>query len=1039
MTDRNLNIRVSLSAANRLSGPLNAANRAAAGLSSQIRNTQNSARNLQSQARTFERLTDSVKKTNGAYEEAKAKVKALAAEYPRFREQTEAQRRTLLAARQERDRYGRTLDNENQKLRTVGERLYRHGIFVNRSTSVTEQATRRTEAYNRQLAEQQRRLTAVTHAQSRYARAKELRGKLATAGAAATATGVGSLYGMSRFIAPGRDFDARMANVRALTNLDKNNPQYAMLREQAKELGASTAFTATDAAMGQKFLATAGFTPDSIKAALPGILNMALAGEVDLGESADMGAKMLSQFKLNPDQMDRLSDVLTATFTGSTTNLRELSEAMVYAGSLAPQLGISLESMAAMVGVMADNGTNGSMAGTALRAGLSRLVAPTGGAADAMATLGIKIKKSNGELRDTDDILKEMAVSLRKFDQPSQILMKKAIFGEEAMIGMGNVLDGMVNGKYAEKKTSNDNAKGRAQKIADTNMDNWDGDLKNLTSAWEGLRVEIKERVDPVLREVTQRITGILRRITEWTKAHPELTKALGVGAAAIGIIVTALGALALAAAAVIVPFAAFRLSLFMLTRGGGLVALFPSLGRLTTGLRGLLPSLGGVSRSVKGWKNIFQNAGTALGNLSTRIKGLTSGGWSMLTSGAMGAKRGLLMVFTQPMMALSMLQTGLKGLVTGGLAPLRLAFTSSLSAIAGGFSLLFSPLGLLIAAIVLAAVLIWKYWEPIKAWFAGFFSGLMEAIAPVRDSLAAAFAPFAPIFDAIGSAIKKVWEWVTALFEPVNTSSESLKAATEAGQTFGRLVGKAIAGVVDVIAAVAKGVGWLLEKLGMIPDATRAALDASNAMGPVNLPEVQKSVQWVWDDKAKKMVKQEWTPTPPGSALAKAGEKAAENKPKTEPPALPTFGSKVYDPNDKKGKKGKKGKGSGSLEAAGSAAPQTDPNKLGDIVFKNRPPVIAIDGVYQEPRLQQPSLLSRLTEKLQPLQPALSGIPIPVTPAGMGNSPKAHDDRYTINLHFHGVDMKDERSLADRVRTEIEKIMRQKGVRRRSSLYDED
>ncbi|MEQ1965787.1 phage tail tape measure protein [Xenorhabdus nematophila] len=1028
MTDRNLNIRVSLSAANRLSGPLNAANRAAAGLSSQIRNTHNSVRSLQSQARTFERLTNSVKKTSDSYDEAKRKVKALRDQMPPFAQQTEEQRRVLEAARQERDRYGRALDKEKQKLRGVAAELYRHGISARSSSDVTGQVTRRTEAYNRQLAEQQRRLAAVTRAQSRYAQAKETRGKLVSAGAAGMAAGAGSLYGMSRFIAPGRDFDARMANVRALTNLGNASPQYNMLREQAKELGASTAFTATDAAMGQKFLATAGFTPESIKAALPGILNMALAGEVDLGESADMGAKMLSQFKLNPDQMDRLSDVLTATFTGSTTNLRELSEAMVYAGSLAPQLGISLESMAAMVGVMADNGTNGSMAGTALRAGLSRLVAPTGGAADAMATLGVKIKKSNGELRDTDDILKEMAVSLRQFDQPSQILMKKAIFGEEAMIGMGNVLDGMLNGKYAEKKTNNDNADGRAKKIADTNMDSWDGDLKNLTSAWEGLRIEVKEKVDPVLREVTQRITGILRGISEWTKAHPDLTKALAMGAAAIGIIVTGLGALALAAAAVIVPFAAFRLSLFMLTRGGGLTALFPALGGLSTRLRGLLPSLGGVSRSVTGWGPIFNNARTA-------ISGLVSRGIAALMKGADFAKRGLLMVFTQPMTAITMLGNGIKGLATGGLGALRMAFQAALSVIGGGLSLLFSPLGLLIAVIVVAALLIWKYWEPIKAWFSGFFSGLMEEIAPIRDTLAAAFAPFAPIFDAIGNAIKKVWEWFKSLFEPVNTSAEGLKAATEAGQTFGRLVGKAIAGVVDVIVAVAKGVGWLLEKLGMIPDATKAAAEAANAMGPVNLPEVQKSVKWVWDDKAKKMVQQEWTPTPANKAITKAGEKAGENKPKVDTPALPDFGSKVYGSGKNKAKGNK---GTESVEAAGHAAAQTDPNKLGDIVFKNRPPVIPIEGVYQEPRLQQPSLLSRLTDKLQPILPTLSGIPVPVTPARAGNGNK-QDDSYIINLHFHGVDMQNSRSISEMVKTEIEKIMQKKGVRRRSSLYDED
>ncbi|MCC8379574.1 phage tail tape measure protein [Xenorhabdus sp. PB30.3] len=979
MTDRNLNIRVSLSAANRLSGPLNAANRAAAGLSSQIRNTQNSARHLQNQARTFERLTDSVSKTNNAYEEAKAKVKALNAEYPRFRDQTDEQRRALLAARQERDRYARTLDREKQRLRGVAAELYRHGISARSSSDVTGQVTRRTETYNRQLAEQQRRLTAVTQAQARYTAAKETRSKLATSGAAAMATGIGTLYGMSRVMAPGLDFDEGMSTVQALTRLNKDDPRLNMLREQARQLGATTAYTATDAAAGQKFLAMAGFTPESVKAALPGVLNMGLAGEVELGEAADIGSNVLTQFSLNADQMDRVSDVLTATFTRSNTDLRQLGETMTYAGPIAAEVGVSLESMAAMAGLMADQGIRGSMAGTSLRAGLSRMVAPTGGAADAMAALGVKIKKSNGELRDADDILKDMAISLRKYDQASQIRMKKDIFGEEAMVGMNAVIKGTLNGKYDEKKTANVNAKGESAKNAKVKIDNLKGDIKQLKSAWEDLGIQVEESVDSPLRNVTQSLTGLLGKIGTWMKAHPQLTSALAKGAIAIGVTVTALGALALAAAAVIVPFAALRLSLFMLTRGGGLTALFPSLGRLSSGL---------------------------------------------------------MTVFTSPMTALSMLSNGLKSLATGGFGALRMAGQLAVSAIGGGFALLFSPLGLLIAVIVTAAVLIWKYWEPIKAWFSGFFSGLMEAIAPVRDTLAAAFAPFAPIFDAIGNAIKKVWDWFKSLFEPVNTSAEGLKAATEAGQTFGRLVGKAIASVVNVIAMVAKGVGWLLEKLGMIPDATQAALEATNAMGPVNLPEVKKSVKWVWDDNAKKMVPQEWTPTPPDNAIAKAAEKAGDTKPKAEPPKidLPAFGPKVYNPGDKKDKQT-----TGALAAAGNAAPQTDPNRLGEIVFKNRPPVIPVDGLYQEPRLQQPSLLSRLTEALQPRQPVLDGVPVPMTPARAGNNPAPRDERYSFNLHFHGVDMKDSRSISSLVKAEIDKIMQQQGVRRRSSLYDED
>ncbi|MGJ0580932.1 hypothetical protein ACR71G_23615, partial [Xenorhabdus bovienii] len=158
-----------------------------------------------------------------------------------------------------------------------------------------------------------------------------------------------------------------------------------------------------------------------------------------------------------------------------------------------------------------------------------------------------------------------------------------------------------------------------------------------------------------------------------------------------------------------------------------------------------------------------------------------------------------------------------------------------------------------------------------------------------------------------------------------------------------------------------------------------------------------------------------EWTPTPANKAITQAGEKAEENKPKVDTPALPDFGSKIYGSGKNKAKGNK---GTESVEAAGHAAAQTDPNKLGDIVFKNRPPVIPIEGVYQEPRLQQPSLLSRLTDKLQPILPTLSGIPVPVTPARAGNGNK-QDDRYIINLHFHGVDMQNSRSISEMVKTE--------------------
>ncbi|RAX00779.1 MULTISPECIES: phage tail tape measure protein [unclassified Photorhabdus] len=1052
MTDRNLNIRVSLSAANKLSGPVSAASRAAAGLASQIKSTSSDIKSLASQTKTFDRLSDSIKKNAETYDKAKAKAKELAAQFPRFREQTEEQRKILLAARQERDRYGRTLDKEKQKLQAVGAQMYRHGVSVRQSDNATAQITRRTEIYNQQLAEQQRRLNAVTRAQNSYSKAKEMRGKLATAGAAATAGSAGFLYASSRIMAPGLDFDEGMSGVQALTRLDKNDPRLKILREQARALGASTAFTATDAAAGQKFLAMANLTPESIKAALPGVLNMALADDVDLGEAADIGSNVLTQFKLNADQMDRVSDVLTATFTRSNTDLRQLGETMTYAGPIAANLGISLESMASMAAMMAANGMRGSMAGTALRGGLSRLVAPVGAGADAMKALGIKVSGANGKLRDMGDILKELDQKLRKYDQPSQIRIKKDIFGEEAMVGMGAVLEGAANGKYDEQKKANENSKGEAEKVAKVKIDNLKGDLKQLKSAWEDLGIQMEESVDSPFRKLTQGLTKIIARVGDWMKANPKLTYAIMVGTLVIVTLVGALGALALAAAAVIVPLAAMKLSIFMLTGGGGIGKLIPSVGRLTGGLKGLLPSLGGVSRSIKGWGPIFQNSSAALRRFGGQLVTSGANGFKALGSGASAAGRGIAMAFTQPMATMSMLFNGLKSLVSSGFGALRSGGTIALRALMSGFSLLLSPLGLLIVAIVGAAILIWKYWEPIKAFFSGFFSGLIEGLAPIKQAFNAAFAPFAPIFDGIANAVKKVWDWFTKLFEPVNTTSEDLKACTEAGKTFGEIVGKAIGAVVSVILKVAEGVSWLLEKLGAIPDATKAAAEAAQVMNkagePIKPAEVGDGVAWRWDDKLKKMVKEEWKPGAE-EPIKQAGKKADEVAGNDKKTNIPAFGTEVYTPKgDKKNNKNQTGGGTTNTSLQNTAS-LADANKLGEIVFKNYPAVTAIDGAYREPQLNVPraSLLSRLKDSAMGLanavlpepQPAFAGIPVPIDLNGNRNERQRASDNYTFELNFYGVDMRDSKALGDLVKEKIRELMRENNTRRRSRLTDGD
>ncbi|WP_272572308.1 phage tail tape measure protein [Providencia sp. PROV258] len=956
MSDRNLNIKVSLSAANKLSSPVSAAQRSAAGLATQIKATHASIRNLQSQSKTFERLSNSVNKNSQAYETAKNKVKALRDQYPPLTQQTEEQKKALAAARLERARYGRTLDKEKQKLNTVTATLYRHGISARQSGDATAQVTRRTEIYNRQLDEQRRRLNAVTRAQGQYAKSKELRNKLATGGAIATASGAGALYAGARITAPGRDFDEGMSTVQALTRLDKNSPQLAMLRQQARELGASTAYTSTDVAAGQKFLAMAGFTPDAIKAALGGVLNMGLAGDMDLGEASDIGSNVLTQFQLKAEDMNRVSDVLTATFTRSNTDLRQLGETMTYAGPIAAQLGVSLESMAAMAGTMADNGIRGSMAGTSLRAGLSRMVAPVGKGQAALDKLGVSVKDASGKLRDADEILKDVGKSMRKFDQASQIRMKKDIFGEEAMVGMGAVIDAVMNGRYDALKTANMGAEGEADKNAKVKIDNLKGDLKQLQSAWEDLGIEIQENVDSPLRRVTQSLTGFIGKVGQWMKEHPKMTQALAVGGIAIATLVTALGALALAAATVIVPFAAMRLSLFMLT----------------------------------------------------------------------GAQ-------------------GFGGLMVAG--------SNAINLIGGGFSLLLSPVGLFVAAIVAAGVLIYQYWEPIKAFFGGFWDGFTSALAPIGVAFSATFAPFAPIFDGISNAVSKVWNWFKELMSPVQLSTEELKSCTEAGQAFGDIVGKAISALFFPIQQVAKGLGWILEKLGVIPSAAEAAADAARAMGvdpnekdPFKVlnsvsayaGKTAKANEQAQKQQAEATSKITSSVTVAGKQLEKSSELQKKANDVNPLENAEKYGTLVYDGAEKKSKQ------KGSKSALSDAAESVDRNKLGDIVFKNFPAVTAVNGLYQEPRIAArktslfPQFNDALINTLAPIQPKLNAVPVAVSPTRPERQ-IMQPEYNTFELNFYGIDMSNKKEIADIVKQQLTTLLRERDSRRRSSLKDQD
>lgn len=932
---KTLDIRVAFSAVDRLTRPAENARRLMGQLGDSIQRTQGAIKNLERQARSFERARDAVSKADAGIVKARRQLNALHQLQRTGTVLSEKQQRLMqqLSTRLERLNESRT--REIQKMRELGGELKRHGISLTGSDNTIQQAIRRTEQYNNQLERERQALARVTRAREQYSRAQETAGKLKTGGALATGAAAAGGYAAGRFLQPAIGFGKEMSRVQALTRIDKNSPQFKALREQALKLGSETQFTASDAASGQSFLAMAGFTPQAIQAALPGVLNMALAGGVELGETADIGSNILTQFNLTADQMDRVGDTLTAAFTRTNTDLRALGETMKYTGPVAAKLGISLEEAAAMAGMLANNGLRGSDAGTAMRTSLSRLASPPKAAADALKELGVSVADARGKMRPMEDVLLDLYKATQKYGQVDQVSFFKDIAGEEAFVGLQTLVAAAGSGELQKLTRELQGARGEADRVAKVMADNLDGDLKNLDSAWEGLRIRISDLVDGPLRSVTQWLTRVLEKITSLAQAHPVLTRQLLIAGGALLAMTATVGSLSLALGVLAGPLAKLRLGFSLLTGSMNAVRVLPAL-----------------------W-------GMAAGSVS-------------LLGGAIGA--------------------------------------------------LFSPVGLIVAALAGAAVLIWKYWDPIRVFFSGVFSGIMERLAPLRET----FERFGPVFELVRDGVIQVFNWFTSLLSPMESSKETLDKCTSAGEVFGNVLGGALQLVLTPAKMLLDTLAWILEKLGVLPDeAERARKKIEDAQRAAIL---QDKVALLQGDLAKI--------NPPKSAeTGTGGDKPKDNKPLTD-------------------------NNTGTLRRLSKIADNTgklvDETKKrigpGDIVFKNLPRALAVRGEWQERKVAQsnkalpainitPAPPAPLSPALPPVvaassRPVVEATRAPVAPVSASSrSREAATPGFggEIHVHLHNVVTQNPRELAklvgEMVRAELERRTRAG----RGSFYDKE
>lgn len=327
--------------------------------------------------------------------------------------------------------------------------------------------------------------------------------------------GIGVGVGFGSAIADIRDFSTEMSTLRAVSQASVEDMD--RLERQARQLGATTAFGANQAAQAQRLLAQAGKDTNEIIGAAPQVLQLAQAGMLGLGEAADLATDLMDQMGLEISEIGRVNNVLVATAQSATTDVRQMGQAFSYAGPIADQFGVSLEETAAALGTISSGGVKASRAGTGLLGIFRQLANPSSEAAEALSDYNISLADVDIAARGIGPVLQTL--SQAGIDGADSF----RIFGSEAGIAASVLLNGADS--FAELNEQLQTLDGTAANAAKTMTANLGGSFKNLGSAISEANLQLGDSgLEGGLRSVIDTATGVVQVFNgmqnEWAEAN---------------------------------------------------------------------------------------------------------------------------------------------------------------------------------------------------------------------------------------------------------------------------------------------------------------------------------------------------------------------------------------------------------------------------------------------------------------------------------------------------------------------------------------
>lgn len=305
------------------------------------------------------------------------------------------------------------------------------------------------------------------------------------------------------------DFDSSMSKVSAISGA--TGKDFDALRDKAREMGAETKFSASEAADAFTYMAMAGWKTEEMMQGIDGIMSLSAADGLDLATTSDIVTDSLSAFGLTAKDSAHFADVLAAASTNANTNVSMMGETFKYAAPVAGALGYSVEDVATAVGLMANAGIKGSQAGTALRGWLTRMAKPTKESLNAMKFLDIEIQNTDGSMKSLSEIISYTKRQFDTLNEAEKAQYAAMLAGQNGMSGLLAIMNASEDDIEKLSKAIK-SANGTAKDMAETMQNNLNGQLTILKSQLSEAAISIGDALIPKIREAT----SVVQSATDW-------------------------------------------------------------------------------------------------------------------------------------------------------------------------------------------------------------------------------------------------------------------------------------------------------------------------------------------------------------------------------------------------------------------------------------------------------------------------------------------------------------------------------------------